>query len=107
MHRVLKMIKSLVVIFLVISNALYSQEKEVVCDSIKWSKDYKLKWSDFKGALPFGKEKKKSTLAASSLEIIAIAQDYDEIDRPIFNIETYFHKTKSWTVIGTKEMILD
>lgn len=97
-----KMKYTQVIFLLFIFNITYSQCKKE-SDSIRWSKEVKLEWKDFKGAVPFGDLGIKK--AISSLEILATCIDFKEDSIPVFEIEVFFVKTKSWVVLKTDDIL--
>lgn len=98
-----KMKYTQVFFLLLIFNITYSQCKKE-SDSIRWSKEVKLEWKDFKGAVPFGDIGNKK--AISSLEILASGIDFYEDSIPVFKIETYFYKKGSWAILKTDDVLL-
>lgn len=95
-------VKSYILFLTLISCFIYSQN-ESVNDSVFWSEDAKLKWSDFKGAVPFGDLGIKK--AASSLEIVAEGVEFYLDSIPVFKIEAIFIKTESWTILKTEDLL--
>lgn len=87
---------------LLILNTAYSQRK-TESDSIRWSKEVKLEWKDFKGAVPFGDLGIKK--AASSLETLASGIDFYEDSIPVFKVEAIFIKSKSWTILKNDDLL--
>jgi hypothetical protein len=87
---------------LLIFNTTYSQCK-TESDSIRWGKEVKLKWKDFKGAVPFGYSDIKK--ATSAFEILATCVDFKEDSIPVFEIEVFFVKTKSWVILKTDDIL--
>ena len=85
-----------------IFNIFYSQSS-METDSIKWGKDVKLEWKDFKGAVPFGNIGNKK--AVSSLEILASGIGFYEDSIPVFKIQVYFYKRDSWVVLKTDDIL--
>lgn len=90
-------------LLLITINVIYSQNT-IEQDSIKWSREVKLEWKDFKGAVPFGDIGNKK--AISSLEILASGIDFYEDSIPVFKIETYFYKKDSWAILKTDDVLL-
>lgn len=95
--------KNLYLYFLLITfNGIYSQNI-IESDSIKWVEGVKLEWVDFKGGRPFGDL--GITKAASAFEILATCIDFKEDSIPVFDIEVFFVKSKSWGILKTDDIL--
>ena len=74
-------------------------EKEV--DSICWRSDYKLRWSDFKGAPP----EENPWQAVCATEISAVG--YWEGKYPNYEVTHFFFNQASWTKDTTSTVLLE
>ncbi|CAM3908280.1 MULTISPECIES: hypothetical protein [Flavobacterium] len=88
-------------IFLLLSFLGHTQNK-IINDSILWNKDYKIKWTDFKGAVPFGDQGIKKAVSNISLNV-SVIEFINEI--PLLKVEVYFHMEGSWTIVNTNDVL--
>lgn len=98
-----KLMKYIYLYFLLITFNMVCSQNIVESDSIKWVEGIKLEWKDFKGAVPFGYSDIKK--AASAFEILASCIDFKEDSIPIFDIEVFFVKSKSWGILKTDDIL--
>jgi len=73
----------------------------ILRDSICWRKDYKLKWSDFKGVRGPGEQAKAATSAA-----IYVGGHRDKNGLPDYTVNNWFVKRLSWTTDTTSLTLL-
>lgn len=79
---------------------LFSQESYIKQDSIPWDKNYRLKWSDFKGR-PDMLSKEDAACAAS-----IYVRGFRDKGLPNFLVYNSFMKSDAWTSDSTSVMLL-